>query len=595
MRVQEPRWMRFARAAVGEHEPAPRRSAVERVRERGRALQNRVAMAHEARAGQVERRRVDVRLVPAAAATWGSAVIAAALPGRIAGPVLVAWAVLFFTSLCMAVAVRRRRELAAAAPTALFAAACVLAVLLSVALRGWVASSLPLEQAVEQGGDLVLTLEVGTAPRRLSAGYGQEQVAFDARVVQAAAHGRSMTGSVNVQVVAGPEWKGLQPGDRATTAGAVHDGGAGGSGAGVLRPSTVPQNIAPATGGRSRAVAAVRGSWTASVGAVWAGRSDDVDGLLPGMVMGQRDGLDPELEAAMKTVGLTHLTAVSGANCSLVLAALLLLLRSLRAPRSLAVTGSLAGLAGFVLVVGPDPSVLRAAVMGAIGAMAVVGGRPRRVGALLSASIVVLLLVDPWLATDYAFILSVLATLGLHLVGHRCAMWLAALLPLWLAQAVAIPLAAQLFCAPVIVLLQARFTPYTIPANMLAAPVVVIVTTVGTLGLAVAVVAPPLAAFCAGISGVGSWWVAVVARMMAALPGASLPWPGGAQGVVLMALLNAAVLAALAAMVERERAAAATAWVLARVPAHWRRHGFGLAVLLAAAAAAWWSAAVLQM
>lgn len=568
---------------------------MDRLFERGRGLRNNVAMAHEARAGQVGGRRPDVRLVPAAAATWGAAVISAALPGHIAAPVLLGWGGLFLAALFAAVAVRRRRALAAAAPTALFAAACVLAVLLSVALRGWAASSSPLAQAVAQGGDLVLTLEVGTAPHKIAAGYGPDRFVFDARVVQATAKGRSMTGKVNVQVIAGPEWKGLQPGDRATTAGAVQAGGSGASGAGVLRPSTVPQNLAPATGGSSRAVAAVRKSWTTSVNDVWGGRSDDVAGLLPGMVMGQRDGLDPELEAAMKTVGLTHLTAVSGANCSLVLAALLMLMRSLRAPRGLAGPASLAGLAGFVMVVGPDPSVLRAAVMGAIGAMAVVGGRPRRVGALLSASIVSLLLADPWLATDYAFVLSVLATLGLHLVGRRCAAWLAALLPLWLAQAVAIPLSAQLFCAPVIVLLQARFTPYTIPANMLAAPVVALVTTAGTLGLAIAALAPPLAAFCAAASGAGSWWVAVVARVMAALPGASLPWPGGAPGVVLMALLNAAVLMALACMVERERAAAATAWALTRVPARWRRHGFGLAVLLAAAAAAWWSAAVLQM
>ena len=67
----------------------------------------------------------------------------------------------------------------------------------------------------------------------------------------------------------------------------------------------------------------------------------------------------------MKTVGMTHLTAVSGANCSLVLGALLLAARTPAPSRRAAAAAGLAGLGLFVLMVGPDASVLRAALMGA--------------------------------------------------------------------------------------------------------------------------------------------------------------------------------------------------------------------------------------
>jgi hypothetical protein len=64
--------------------------------------------------------------------------------------------------------------------------------------------------------------------------------------------------------------------------------------------------------------------------------------------------------------------------------------------------------------------------------------------------------------------------------------------------------------------------------------------------------------------------------------------------MLLMALLNLVVLTCLAVMVERQRAGAAAARLLARVPAGWRRRwGFGAVVAAAGTAAAWWTAALL--
>lgn len=632
MRVREPRWAKFTRAAVGDMEPVPAKALRTRLLLHLQDLRRRVADAHAGQAETERHKRADARLLPAVVGTWAGAAAAMMMPWeRIAGCALL----LALGLLGVFVAAQWRRRLGgparparparpagsarntspgtagagrpvprsdgalvllrAAAPTAILSAVCILGVLASAGLRSWSAAASPIAQAVERGEVLVITLKVETSPRRLGAGNGSPRVAFDAVVVQAQAKGKTLVGGLPIRVVAGLEWARLQPGDTAVTAGSIAPAAEHESVAGFLRPSTIPQSVTSASGGPQVAVTAIRSSWVQAVQTVWEENSGDTAGLLPGMVMGDRAGMDSSLDDAMKMVGLTHLTAVSGANCTLVLASLMLGLRSLRAPRSLAFVASGVGLLGFVLVVGPDPSVLRAAVMGTIGAMAILGGRPKRVGTLLSVSIVVLLLADPWLAADYAFILSVLATLGLHLLGQRCVRWLAVMLPLWLAQAVAIPLAAQLFCAPVIVLLQARLTPYTIPANMLAAPVVALVTTVGTLGMVVAAVAPPLAGLCAAVSGVGAWWVAVVARTLSAWPAASLPWPTGIQGVVLMSLLNAAVLGVLFAVVEKDRARAVAVRMRELLPVRWRDHGFAAALVFATGAAAWWSAAVLQL
>lgn len=600
MNTKRPRWERYTRAAVETPTPNPTAPTpgIGRfhrwLKYHAHSIRTRLAAA--AQLDEVALHRPDIRLLPAVVATWLAAAIAISQPERRVVAAAVVLSALLAAAVLWWMLRRRRKAATASGSTLMLAAMCVLALLVTVALELHVVAVSPIAAAMAQGEDLALTLEVTSMPRVIDSGHGPPQVAFEAVVLQATAHGRLLTGRMNIMVFAKQPWSEVQPGDGAVTAGKISPGSSGEKAAGVLRPSTDPMEVS-ARGDRSQEiVTAIRTSWVAVVHDVWGTRSLDTAGLLPGMVMGDRSGVDTSLDDSMKTVGLTHLTAVSGANCTLVLASLMLALRTVRAPRAIAVVGSMLGLAGFVMVVGPDPSVLRAAVMGSIGAMAILGGRPKRIGALLSVAIVVLLLNDPWLARDYAFILSVLATLGLHLVGRRCVKWLGALMPLWLAQAVAIPLAAQLFCSPVIVLLQARLTVYTIPANMVVAPVIALVTTVGTIGLAMAAIAPPLAGLCAAVSGVGAWWVAVVARFMSGLPAASLPWPEGVQGMLLMALLNATVVGVLVAVVERQRASVAAGRLLAYLPARWRRGcGFGAIVLVAATASMWWTAAVVKL
>ncbi len=610
MRLHEPRWSRYVKAAVGEPVPAEQLPGREQVRRHAADLKRRLAAVRGEQADVLEQRRPDIRMLPTVLAVWGTAGLATAMPATMLPWLALALVLMVLTGLLAGLLLRplpRRRRARRPARLSgggarggafLMAAACALAVVAVVGVRGQSGASSPLAQIVAQHSDLMLTLEVGGTPRLLEGGNGPPRFIVDAVLVQASAGGRTSTGRMAVRLIGGPAWESVRQGQVLGTAGTVDwgPGAAGRAGVGrpgILRPATVPLYVSGGGAGREPLAAAMRGGWVRAVQKTWASHAQDTAALLPGMVMGDRSAMDSALNESMKTVGLTHLTAVSGANCTLILASLMLGLRSLHTPRHVAAALSLLALLGFVLLVGPDPSVLRAAVMGALGLMALLGGRPKRVGALLSLAIVLLLLADPWLAGDYAFILSVLATLGLFLVGQRCVRWLSVLMPLWLAQTIAIPLAAQLFCAPVIVLLQARLTPYTIPANMLAAPVIALVTTVGTFGLVCAVLLPPVAELCAAVSGVGAWWVAAVAHWLAALPAASLPWPGGPAGVALMAVLNAGVLGVLVAVVEKRRVRAAAMDVADHLPAWWReRWGFPAIVALAALLALWWTAAV---
>ncbi|WP_167051371.1 ComEC/Rec2 family competence protein [Salinibacterium sp. ZJ77] len=261
--------------------------------------------------------------------------------------------------------------------------------------------------------------------------------------------------------------------------------------------------------------------------------------LLPGLAVGDTSRVDEGLHADMKISSLSHLTAVSGANCAIVVGAVFAIAAALGTPRGVRVGAALLALIGFVVLVTPEPSVLRASVMAGVVLIGLASGRPMRGVPALALAVVVLLVVDPWTARSYGFALSVLATAGLLLLASPLASLLARWVPAPLALVVAIPLAAQLACQPVLVLLSPTIAGWGVLANVLAGPAAPLATVLGLIACLLAPVAPPIAVALAAIAWLPATWVASVATLGADLPGARLPWLDGAAGLVSLAALTA--------------------------------------------------------
>ncbi|MCZ9880531.1 ComEC/Rec2 family competence protein [Arthrobacter sp. B2a2-09] len=381
-------------------------------------------------------------------------------------------------------------------------------------------------------------LELGTDSR------GAGRWAVPAEVIDIAADGKLITSHARVLLTGGEGWDRVVPGQKVRTAGKLKPAKAGQVEAGVLAAATPPMQPdvrrtqdsqpRPEAPGNIPQGGPAQLKRQFNTAAEWL--PGDAAGLLPGMVTGDTTGLDESLEAAMKTTGTTHLTAVSGANCSLILGGLVLLARSLRLARGVAAIVALVGLAAFVMMVGPDASVLRAAVMGAIGLTALSGGRQGRSLGFLCLAVTGLLILDPSLGTSIGFLLSVLSTLGIVLLARPIASWAPAWVPSWLASAVAVPLAAQLLCGPVIVALQPQFSSYALLTNIAVAPFVAPVTILGTIAVPLVPLLPWLAIVPVAIAGTSAGAVAAIARFFSALPGAALPWPEGPAGIATMML-----------------------------------------------------------
>lgn len=483
------------------------------------------------------RRRVDVRLAPAALLVWIATV---------AGPWLTPVGLLAVCCGCAAGAglllvLLLRRGAGGRLPRSFLMTVAAAMVLAAAAAAHSAVSAAqrhdgPVAGAIAAHASVVAEVEITGAPRALKVPGGSplaERWAVTAMVKTLNTGGRLLRAEAAIVIMGGQDWEHAVPGRLVRATGKLRPPDPGDAEAGVLTASSPPVTLEAAAAWQQEPAALGR-RFAAAAGWLDA----DARGLLPGMVTGDTSGLDEQLEAAMKTVGLTHLTAVSGANCSLILGALLLAARSVRLARIPAAACALAGLGMFVLMVGPDASVLRASLMGAIALASLAGGRAGRGLSFMCLAVIALLLIDPALGTSFGFLLSVLATLGIIVLGRHIMDWVPRSVPRWAAAGIAVPLSAQLLCGPVIVVLQPQFSTYSLLANMLVAPLVAPVTILGTAAVPLVALVPWLATALIGTAGIFSAGVAAIARFTAGLPGAAPPWPEGPFGLLTMVLFS---------------------------------------------------------
>jgi len=473
----------------------------------------------------------DLRLLPAGVAAW----LACAL-GVASGPqVLLVVAAL--TAVVVAVLVRLATRSAAtvgATATTCLAGVAVVVVCCSTAAQLHVraAGLLPALTADRATATVVGTVRAETAPVP-SMWPGQDpRIRTVVAVERVTGRGRTGPAAAAVLVLGGDGWD-VDYGARVAFTGRLAPSEPGDE-VGAVIVAVGGATVITAPGVVDRTVRTIRRALMDVTDAL----PPDARGLVPGTAIGDTSRLPADLEQAMRDVSLTHVTAVSGAHFAVLTVAVLGLASLVRVPRRARALGAATVMAGFVLLVHPEPSVVRAAVMGSLAVTGMVLGRPSRAVPSLGAAVVLLLVLDPWLARSYGFVLSVLATGGIALLGPPIAARLGAVLPRWLAVGLAVPLAAQAACAPVLVLLQPGVGMYAVPANLLAAPALVPATVLGVAGAVVAPWWPTLAGLLVQGASLATWWIAAVARALAGLPGARVAWPSGTGGAVALAVVT---------------------------------------------------------
>lgn len=479
--------------------------------------------------------RTSLRLVPVAAGAWGTALLVTLLPGTAPALALALWtgAMIALTTVMVRAARLRHPVRRPAAIVVLLALVCA-AVVASHTAMAQPAREQVRDFALDGGRALeVEAVVIGKVEQRtggvrsfdarataVTVGSRTERVAFDVTVrVDPADVDDAPSLDVGATVSLRGTARATSPGDRAVLAVSARE----------VHVQNPPEGVAAVASDLRRGLIEATSSLP-----------EPGAGLIAGLAVGDTSAVSSALDAAMKESSLSHLTAVSGANCAIVVGLAFGAIALAGGSRRARVFGGLVALVGFVVLVTPEPSVVRAGAMAAIAMGALLLGRAGAGLSLLSLAVTVLLIADPWLAGSLGFALSAVATASLLVWARPLAHGLGRWMPRPLALALSVPLAAQLACGPLLVLITPTVPLYGVAANLLAAPAAPVATIVG-LAACLSAPLPWVQSGLAAVAWVPASWIAGTAHVVSALPAAQMPWLEAWQGAAALALVGGAV------------------------------------------------------
>jgi ComEC/Rec2-related protein len=273
-----------------------------------------------------------------------------------------------------------------------------------------------------------------------------------------------------------------------------------------------------------------------------AGSSGERRAVLIGIVLGDDQAVPKSLRDRFRASGLYHLLAVSGQNVALVAGGALILAVVAGAPRWLGHVAALAGIAAYVLAVGPQPSVLRAGVVGALGSFAWLAARQRDRWHFLLLAALVLLAWNPYALLDSGFELSFAAVAAIFTLVPPALRLLEGYptLPGKLPQVLTVAAVCGTVTAPILWFRFHQIPLLTVPANALAEPAMPPLLALALIAACVDPVSPGVAGILAWLAGLCAAYIALCARLIGGLPLAQITSGRGALAAAAFTLVPAA-------------------------------------------------------
>ncbi|MBL8063442.1 MAG: ComEC/Rec2 family competence protein [Anaerolineales bacterium] len=233
--------------------------------------------------------------------------------------------------------------------------------------------------------------------------------------------------------------------------------------------------------------------------------------LFAGILFGVDTGLPKRLQDAFKNTGTAHIIAISGFNIAIIAGLFFSFFRWMLKNERLGAVFAVLFVFLYAFLVGADPAVMRAAVMGSLSLFAKQVGRRNAGINTLAVVAVVMAILNPLVLWDVGFQLSFFATLGLILYAEPFSNYTANLISKISRQDnstlvnilndnVILTLAAQVMTIPLMAYYFQRFSLISFVANPFILPVQPAVMIVGGLSVFTSLILYPLGQFVAWIA-----------------------------------------------------------------------------------------------
>jgi len=253
------------------------------------------------------------------------------------------------------------------------------------------------------------------------------------------------------------------------------------------------------------------------------GLSGERRSVVEAIVLGRSNLVGRSLLADFRASGLYHCLAVDGLKVATIALAVVGIALLAGLGRLVAEVAALVAVAAYALAVGLHPSVVRAAIAASLGGLAWLAARQRDRWQALLVGAAALLAWNPYSLLDAGFQLSFAAVASIFVVAPRVVRALEGYpVSRTLAQLIGVSTACGIATAPVTWLQFHQISLVTVPANVVAVPVVVEVLGLALVTAVIAPIAPPVASALAWLNGLGAWFVAACARGFGSLPGAQI-------------------------------------------------------------------------
>ena len=214
--------------------------------------------------------------------------------------------------------------------------------------------------------------------------------------------------------------------------------------------------------------------------------------VLAGMVLGGYDGIDADIVRSFSTTGIVHILSVSGSHIALLIGAVLAIMNYCKIRHKIAIPVAALVIIGYAFLCGFSPPVLRSVLMGLAMLLGLSLGKDADRGAILAGVVILMLCYRPLWLLDIGFQLSFLSTAGLIYVTPKIRPLLVEKLPVFVADSLAVCLAAQIAVIPFLVYYFHQLSLCSLLANLVVVPIIEIVLIITLGGLVLSFIVPPL-------------------------------------------------------------------------------------------------------